>query len=135
MIDKHNILKATKMLMHEVVKDIEEQLEKKKINIDTLLVDGNQFDIYLDRNFECIPHQCVTKGDNIYKSIAAASILAKESRDRYMTQLVEDNPEYKKYGWLNNMAYGTKKHIEAIKENGITPVHRKTFGICKNFSV
>ena len=134
MIDKYNILKTTKLLMHEAVKDIEEQLQKKNIDIDAILVDGNQFDYYLDRNFEAIPHQCVTKGDNIYKSIAAASILAKETRDRYMIKLVEDNPEYKKYGWQDNMAYGTKKHIDAIKENGITSIHRKTFGICKTFA-
>jgi len=134
MVDKYNILKATKMLMHECIRDIEEQLKKQNISkINTILVDGPQFDMYLDKDFEYIPHKCIISGDNVYKSIAAASILAKESRDNYMIQLTEDNPDFLKYGWQTNMAYGTKKHTDAIKEHGITKYHRKTFGICKNY--
>ena len=135
MIDKFNILETTKKLMHECVQDIEHQLKKttETIKIDNILVDGNQFSTYFDDDFECIPHQCVINGDNIYKSIAAASILAKETRDNYMIDLVKDNPEYSKYGWERNMAYGTKEHMKAIKEYGLTKYHRKTFGICKEY--
>jgi len=135
MIDKYNILETTKRIMHECVKDIEDQLRSHTPSktIDNILVDGNQFDTYFDNDFECVPHQCVTSGDNIYKSIAAASILAKETRDQYMEKLVVDNPEYKKYGWEKNMAYGTKQHIDAIREYGITPYHRRTFGLCKQY--
>ena len=133
MIDKYNILETTKRIMHEVVKDIEEQLSSKGIMVDMILVDGNQFDYYMDSNFECISHQCVVKGDNKYKSIAAASILAKETRDTFMEKLVLDNPEYERYGWSKNMAYGTRQHIDAITEYGITEYHRKTFGICKKY--
>jgi ribonuclease HII len=135
MVDKYNILETTKRIMHECVKDIEEQLKSHipALTIDKILVDGTQFDTYFDDDFECVPHQCVISGDNIYKSIAAASILAKETRDQYMEKLVADNPEYEKYGWKKNMAYGTKQHIDAIKEHGITPYHRRTFGLCKNY--
>ena len=135
MIDKYNILETTKRIMHECIVEVENKLKsfKEPMKINKILVDGNQFDMYLDNDFEHVPSQCVVNGDNIYKSIAAASILAKETRDTYMEKLLEDNPEYDKYGWSTNMAYGTKKHIEAIKEHGITKEHRKTFGLCKNY--
>ena len=134
MVDKYNVLKTTKLLMHECLRDIEEQLKQKNITkIDTILVDGPHFDMYLDNDFEYVNNKCIISGDNVYKSIAAASILAKESRDNYMIQLTKDNPDFCKYGWATNMAYGTKQHLDAIKEHGITKFHRKTFGICKNY--
>ena len=71
------------------------------------------------------------KGDNIFKSIAAASILAKTYRDNYIVDLVKENPELEKYDIQNNKGYGTKKHMEAIKKYGITKWHRKTFAPCK----
>ena len=77
--------------------------------------------------------ECVINGDNTYKSIAAASILAKVNRDNYINNLCEEYPELKKYDIHNNKGYGTKKHLEAIKEYGITKWHRKTFGICKEY--
>ena len=66
-------------------------------------------------------------------SIAAASILAKTHHDEYNLQLVKDNPELEKYDIGNNMGYGTVKHLDAIREHGITKFHRRTFGICKGF--
>ena len=127
-IDKDNILKSTLKGMHKCVDNITEQ-----INIDTILVDGNQFNFYMDKNGECINHKCVIKGDDTYKSIAAASILAKVNRDNYINNLCEEYPELKKYDIHNNKGYGTKKHLNAIKEYGITKWHRKTFGICKEY--
>ena len=127
-IDKDNILKSTLKGMHKCVDNITEQL-----NIDTILVDGNQFNFYMDKNGECINHKCVIKGDDTYKSIAAASILAKVNRDNYINNLCEEYPELKKYDIHNNKGYGTKKHLDAIKEYGITKWHRKTFGICKEY--
>ena len=127
-IDKDNILKSTLKGMHKCVDNITEQL-----NIDTILVDGNQFNFYMDKNGECINHKCVIKGDDTYKSIAAASILAKVNRDNYINNLCEEYPELKKYDIHNNKGYGTKKHLNAIKEYGITKWHRKTFGICKEY--
>jgi len=127
-IDKHNILESTLNCMHNC-------LDKITINhnIDTILVDGNHFNIYEDTNGKMISYICVIDGDNKYKSIAAASILAKTFRDEYITKLVEDNPELKIYDIHNNKGYGTKKHMEAIKKYGITKWHRKTFGICKKY--
>jgi len=128
-IDKDNILKSTLKGMHKCVDNITDQL-----NIDTILVDGNQFNFYMNKNGECINHKCVIKGDDTYKSIAAASILAKVNRDNYINNLCEEYPELKKYDIHNNKGYGTKKHLNAIKEYGITKWHRKTFGICKEYS-
>ena len=127
-IDKTNILKSTIRGMHLCIDDIVDQL-----NIDTILVDGNQFDFYMDKNDNYINHECIVDGDNKYKSIACASVIAKVRRDNYILELCEEYPELKKYDIHNNKGYGTKKHIDAIKEYGITPWHRKTFGICKEY--
>ena len=127
-IDKYNILKTTLKGMHKCVDNIIDE-----INIDMILVDGNQFNFYMNNNGECINHECIINGDNTYKSIAAASILAKVNRDNYINNLCEEYPELKKYDIHNNKGYGTKKHIDAIKEYGITKWHRKSFGICKEY--
>ena len=102
------------------------------IKVDRILVDGTLFPYYTDKEtFETIEHICIAGGDNIYKSIAAASILAKVSHDRYIDRLVEENKELEKYDLLKNKGYGTKKHIDSIKKYGITNYHRKSFGPCK----
>ena len=126
-IDKYNILQATLRGMHLCLNNITDI-----INIDTILVDGNHFDFYSDKNDKYIDHVCVIDGDNIYKSIAAASILAKTYRDEWIYKLVDENPELEKYNLRNNKGYGTKKHLDAIKEYGITKWHRKSFGICNS---
>jgi len=73
------------------------------------------------------------KGDNTYSVIAAASILAKNAHDEYIFELCEKYPDLKrKYDLHNNVGYGTKKHMEGIREHGITQWHRKSFGVCKN---
>ena len=98
-----------------------------------ILVDGNRWKIYTNKEGDVVPHQLIKGGDNEYYSIAAASILAKEYHDEYVRSLIELDPDLKKYDWHNNMCYGTKKHRDAIQEHGITKYHRKTFGICKQF--
>lgn len=102
-----------------------------------LLVDGTDFKPYMKfSNNEYIPvkHLCITGGDNKYCSIAAASILAKTERDKYIQELCDENPELKdKYNIDKNKGYGTKKHLDGIKEFGITKWHRKTYGICKEY--
>ena len=125
-IDEINILQATLKGMHEVVDNI-------RIKPDKILVDGDRFPIYMDKHCEMIQHQCIIEGDNKYMSIAAASILAKTAKDRFIKELVEEYPDYEKYDLLNNSGYGTQNHIDAIKTYGITPFHRKSFGICKNY--
>lgn len=125
-IDEINILNATLNTMHKVVDGLD-------MKPNSLLVDGNRFNIYTDKCGDVIPHQLIKGGDNKYYSIAAASILAKVYHDEYVQQLCDENPEYDKYDWRNNMCYGTQKHRDAIQEHGITKHHRKTFGICKRY--
>ena len=124
-IDKYNILNATHMAMHDA-------LDNLNIVPELILVDGNSFKPYYHNN-DIIEHTCIIGGDNSYLPIACASILAKEYHDDYIKNLIETDVELNKYDWLNNMCYGTKKHIDAIKYYGISKYHRKTFGICSNY--
>ncbi|MGN6648362.1 MAG: ribonuclease HII [Cytophaga sp.] len=112
-IDQINILNATMKAMHKAVKG----LKKQQPNL--LLIDGNRFKAYPG-----IQHECVIKGDGMYLSIAAASILAKTHRDRLMAKLAKEYPEY---GWDVNAGYGTEKHRDAMEKFGLTPYHRTTF--------
>ena len=73
-----------------------------------------------------MPHRCIIKGDGIYASIAAASILAKTYRDKFMLQLHEEFPQY---NWKQNKGYGTLEHRTAIDEFGLCKYHRKSFNI------
>lgn len=84
-----------------------------------LLIDGNRF-----RSFGGFPYSTVVHGDAIYASIAAASVLAKTYRDDYMIAI---SKEYPQYGWEKNMGYPTREHLDAIREYGYTPHHRKSF--------
>jgi ribonuclease HII len=124
-IDKYNILNSTYMAMHEA-------LNKLNIVPELILVDGNSFKPYY-YNDDLIDHVCIVEGDNNYLSIACASILAKVYHDEYIESLLEKNSELKKYGWETNMCYGTKIHLDAIKEYGLSKYHRKTFGICTDY--
>lgn len=111
-IDEINILNASFLAMHRAV-------DKLSIKPELLLIDGNRFKPYPD-----IAHECIVKGDGKYMSIAAASVLAKTHRDRVMTNAAQ---QYPGYGWETNAGYPTKKHREAIRQLGITPLHRKSF--------
>jgi len=113
-IDEINILQASYKAMHIA-------LNKLKHKPGLLLVDGNRFKPYKD-----YPHECIIKGDGIYTSIAAASVLAKTYRDAYMQKL---HRKYKMYAWKSNKGYGTPEHRTAIKNHGICEYHRKSFNI------
>ena len=110
-IDEYNIRNATYMAMNRAIEALD-------IKPDYVIVDG---DCIKECNY---PHECVVKGDAKSLSIAAASILAKVSRDRHMLQMAEKYPEY---GFQQHKGYGTKMHIEALKEHGACEIHRKTF--------
>lgn len=121
-IDRINILNASIAGMHRAI-------DRLKIRPDHILVDGNRFRPYLDPGrLIDIPHHTVVKGDAIYMSIAAASILAKTHRDELMRKYAEQFPGY---GWESNMGYPTKIHYEAIRLKGATLIHRKTFKLFK----
>lgn len=115
-IERDNILQASLHAMKQAVEDVEINVDYDKLMV---LVDGN-FQIPGLK----FSQRFVIKGDARSASIAAASILAKVERDRYMAELAEKYPQY---GWDKNMGYLTKEHMEAIDKYGITPLHRKSF--------
>lgn len=113
-IDEINILNASFLAMHRAI-------DQLKIRPELLLIDGNRFNKYHD-----IKHQCIVGGDAKYQSIAAASILAKTTRDHIMQEL--DN-QYPLYNWKQNKGYPTIEHKNAVAEHGMSPYHRKTFNM------
>jgi ribonuclease HII len=124
-IDSINIRNASFLAMHRAIAGL-------NVEPDLLLVDGNAFKPYLTPGSrDVIEHKCIVSGDDKYQSIAAASILAKVYHDDFIDNLLRETPELEKYGWQTNMCYGTSQHLEAIKNFGITPYHRKSFGPCK----
>ena len=111
-IEKINILQASLLAMKRAIIKL-----KKKPYV--VLIDGNKLPSLKNYNLEN-----VIKGDQKIPSISAASIIAKVSRDRFITRL---SKKFKRYGWDTNFGYGTKEHLGAIKKYGITKYHRKTF--------
>ncbi|MEO8943795.1 MAG: ribonuclease HII [Ginsengibacter sp.] len=118
-IDHINILQASFKAMHLALNNL-------KHAPDLLLIDGNRF-----KSYKKLPHQCIVKGDGIYASIAAASVLAKTYRDEYMENLHE---KYQMYSWNKNKGYGTREHRSAIEIYGLCRYHRKSFNIWPVFS-
>ena len=111
-IDEINILNASILAMHKSIAAL-------SVIPEFILVDGNRF-----KPFKKIPFECIIKGDDKYFSIAAASILAKVSRDNYMKRKAREFPHY---AWETNKGYPTKAHRASIESYGITPLHRKSF--------
>lgn len=114
-IDRINILQASFLAMNKA-------LELLKIKPQQLLVDGNFF------NHEQYPVENIIKGDSLSHSIAAASIIAKVTRDSLMKEMHEQYPEY---GFAKHKGYGTAAHIEAIRKHGYSPIHRRSFHVEK----
>jgi ribonuclease HII len=129
--------------MHNCIRETIQKLntmhggESHSIENFMAVIDGNYFTPFRSYNEEqqCIvelPHVTVEKGDGKYMAIAAASILAKTARDNYVLELCEKYPFLdEQYGFCKNMGYGTKLHLDGIREHGITRFHRRTFGLCK----
>lgn len=134
-IDLINIRQATFKAMHSAIRNVIKKINSHNIR---LLIDGNDFKPYMmmiKNNYQSLPHTCIEGGDNKISCISAASILAKVERDNYIDTLCQNNPKLTTcYGIHTNKGYGTKKHIEGIKEYGITRWHRKSYGICKEHS-
>jgi ribonuclease HII len=134
-IDELNIRRATHKAMHQAIQEVLAKHKQTATENILLLVDGNDFTPFLTENqAQQVAYVCIEGGDNTYACIAAASILAKVARDDYIAELCAQEPELiTRYDLLKNKGYGTKKHMDGIKEHGITSYHRKTFGICKQF--
>ncbi len=141
-IDTINIRKATIQCMQRSVKTAMSKVPAMDASYynTMLLVDGNdfipisQYDVEND-TMVTLPHMCIEGGDNTYANIAAASILAKVARDTYIDELCDKYPlldEY--YAIRSNKGYGAKKHLDGIREHGITQWHRRSYGICKEFA-
>ena len=113
-IDKINILNASFLAMHRA-------LDQLKLQPELLLIDGNRFNPY-----KKLKHVCIVGGDAKYQSIAAASILAKTTRDMMMQ---EYDKQYPQYNWKKNKGYPTLEHKQAIADYGTTPLHRMTFNM------
>ena len=133
-IDKINIRQSVLKSMHNSIKTVLDNVDFPSAR---LLIDGNDFKPYIhfrSGELEQCPHITIEGGDNKYTPIAAASILAKVARDEYIENLVATNPDLEtKYGIGGNKGYGAKRHLDGIKEHGITNWHRKTYGICKQY--
>ena len=118
-VDTMNILNATFLAMHRALDAI------TTVRYDRILVDGQTF-----KPYKCNIHNCIIGGDNKYVCIAAASILAKEHHDEWILTHYDADT---KYDLAHNRGYGTKKHLQGIREYGITEHHRKTF--CKKYLI
>jgi ribonuclease HII len=115
-VDELNILNANYLAMHRALQNLDTEFDR-------ILVDGDRF-----KPYQCMVHTCIVKGDDKFVNIAAASILAKENHDDWITTNFGDD---NKYNLMNNKGYGTKAHLEALREHGLTEYHRKSF--CKKF--
>lgn len=113
-IDEINILNASFLAMHRAI-------DQLTVLPELLLIDGNRFNKYKD-----IKHQCIVGGDAKYQAIAAASILAKTTRDHIMQEL---DSQYPDYNWKQNKGYPTIEHKNAVAQFGMSPYHRKTFNM------
>ena len=141
-VDDINIRQATYRAMHMAIRECFHAFAHEDKHKDTIsfhiLVDGSGFKPYTVMQGEYglvqIPHTSIIGGDDKYTSIAAASILAKVSRDEYIRELCKtDSTLDERYGLLKNKGYGTTAHMDGIKEYGISKYHRRSFGICRQY--
>lgn len=140
-IDSLNIRRATLQCMRNSINAVvKKHTDDPRPSDYLLLIDGNDFipmgtynqDTHEIDNYT---HVCVEGGDNTYACIAAASILAKVARDDYIEKLCDEYPVLDElYSLRGNKGYGAKKHLDGIREHGITQWHRRSYGICKSFA-
>ena len=137
-IDQMNIRRATHCCMHNAARSVIKSMGARKDAIQAaprLLVDGNDFRPLVTfeqaRGLVPVQHECIEKGDGRLVCIAAASILAKDARDSYIHELCDEDPSLdEKYNLRSNKGYGTQAHMEGLRAHGLSPYHRKSFGLC-----
>ena len=142
-IDKINILESTMIGMHDCIDNVFKKIQDiPSMGQCMAIVDGNYFKPYsrfdqITSTIVGLPHVTIEKGDGTYMGIAAASILAKNARDEWVLEMCQQYPILvERYGLDTNMGYGTKRHLDGIREYGISQWHRRTFGdLCKGSTV
>ena len=128
-IDKHNILQATRLAIERSIENLDHKIENTN-NKKRYIIDGIRWEkmININQDNKVISQP---KGDQLYKSIAAASIIAKVEHDKAIEIIVKQNPDvHEKYDIMNNKGYGTKKHLIGLQKHGPSKFHRKTFKPC-----
>ena len=140
-IDQINIRQAVFKGMHRAIDQVMQNMYTDPMTHDTkpfLLIDGNDFQPIIKYNeiteeIATIKHVTIEGGDNTYTAIAAASILAKVAHDSYIEDICREYPALiERYSLDTNVGYGTKKHLDGIREHGITQWHRRTYGQCRD---
>lgn len=124
-IDRVNILHATMNAMHRAL-----DIAYRKCPFEAIKIDGNRFAPYMPPGADAEPleMECIVGGDDSNRSIAAASILAKVTRDHWIDEIVREHPEYDiRYGWGKNKGYGTAQHMNGLTEHGPAPCHRYSY--------
>ena len=142
-IDKINILESTMKGMHDCIDNVFKKIQDiPSMGQCMAIVDGNYFKPYsrfdqITSTIVGLPHVTIEKGDGTYMGIAAAYILAKNARDEWVLEMCQQYPILvERYGLDTNMGYGTKRHLDGIREYGISQWHRRTFGdLCKGSTV
>ena len=142
-IDKINILESTMIGMHDCIDNVFKKIQDiPSMGQCMAIVDGNYFKPYsrfdqITSTIVGLPHVTIEKGDGTYMGIAAASILAKNARDEWVLEMCQQYPILvERYGLDTNMGYGTKRHLDGIRDYGISQWHRRTFGdLCKGSTV
>ena len=123
-IDKINILNATKLAMDRAIEDLKSKYQNDITDLYYLLIDGTGW----EKKFKDFDVESIVKGDSLYYSIAAASIIAKEYHDAHIKELISIDPTLdEKYSLSSNMGYPTVKHFDGIKKYGASDYHRKSF--------
>lgn len=118
-VDRINVLGATMQAMRGALDGLD-------VDVDRLLVDGPHFHGYVSPStLEMVPYTCIEGGDDKFVAIAAASILAKTTRDQYVREVLA--PAHPGYGWDHNMCYGSAEHMDALARIGVTPHHRMSY--------
>jgi len=132
-IDKINILEATKLAMVKAIKKINAKIARTKNKLGFLIIDGNfilSAETLAKAGFVNLSQKSIIKADNKVFSCAAASIIAKVTRDKIMEKY---DKKYPQYNFSKHKGYGTKLHLEKIKKYGLSPIHRKTFYPVKTY--
>ena len=123
-IDKINILNATKLAMDRAIEDLKSKYNSNVTELSYLIIDGTGW----EKKFKDYEVESIVKGDSLYYSIAAASIIAKEYHDMHIYELIKNDPTLDdKYCLSSNMGYPTVKHFDGIKKYGSSDYHRKSF--------